>query len=188
MKTEVHLSCKGVELAPEEESLVRAEVEKLERFFDRLVACRVVVSAPHRYAGGQPVAWTIRLALTVPGGELAVNRQAKPSFRHALQDTFDAARRQLQDHAHELRGDVKLPTGAPMGVVTRLFGYEGYGIISADDGREIYFHRNSVPDGEFDHLAVGVKVRYVESEGKQGPQASTVVSLGRPAPAASSPG
>ena len=187
MQIPVHLSCSGVELTPDQEALIRAAVAKLERFFDRLVACRVTVSVPNRYPGGEPVAWALRIALTVPGDELVVTRQAKPTFREALDDAFDAARRRLQDFARELRGDVKLPADAPQGQVTRLFSYEGYGFITAEDGHEIYFHGNSVPDDGFDRLTIGTFVRYVESEGERGPQASTVIPLAHPSPAASGP-
>jgi cold shock CspA family protein/ribosome-associated translation inhibitor RaiA len=187
MEIPVHLSGKGVELTPDQEAQIRDEVTRLERFFDRVVACHVVVSVPNRRPGGEPVAWTFRLSLTVPGGELAITRQAQPSFREAFDDAFAAARRQLQDYARELRGDVKRHTGELQGRVTRLFGYEGYGFITGEDGLEVYFHRNSVPDGGFDRLTPGTEVRYVETEGEQGPQASTVVPLSRPAPVVSGP-
>ena len=111
MNIPIHLSAKGVELSPDQEALIRASVDGLERFFPRLVASRVVVSAPHRRPRGEPVAWSLHLSLTVPGGELAVTRQAKPAFREALDDAFDAARRQLQDNARETRGDVKTHAG-----------------------------------------------------------------------------
>ena len=42
------------------------------------------------------------------------------------------------------------------------------------DGRDIYFHRNSVLDNAFDRLTVGSEVRFVEEIGEKGPQASTV--------------
>lgn len=185
---EVHVSAKGVELTPDQEAPIREAVAGLERFFTRLVACRVVVTVPNRRPRHEAVSWTVRLSLVVPAGELAITRQAKPSFREALDDAFDAARRRLQDYARELRGDVKPHIGELQGRVTRLYGYEGYGFITGADADEIYFHRNSVPDGGFDRLTVGTEVRYVETEGEQGPQASTVVPRGHPAPAAAGSG
>lgn len=183
MQIPVHLSGKGVVLMPEQEDLIRAEVTKLERFCDRLVTARVTVSVPNRYPSGEPRAWAFRIALTVPAGDVEVSRQAKPLFRDALDDAFDAARRQLQDYAREIRGDVKVPVEPDHGAVSRLFGYEGYGFLTAADGHEVYFHRNSVPDNGFDKLVVGTVVRYVETEGERGPQASTVVPVAHGAPA-----
>jgi cold shock CspA family protein/ribosome-associated translation inhibitor RaiA len=179
MQIPVHVSGRDIELSAAEEVLIRRSVAKLEQFYDRLVACHALVSVAHRRPRGEPVAWTVRLSLTVPGEELAVTRQAKPTFREALDDAFDAARRRLQDYAREHRGEVKRPAEEPRGRVTRLFTYEGYGFITSEDGREIYFHRNSVLDDGFDHLTVGTAVRFVEAEGEQGPQASTVVPLER---------
>lgn len=188
MEIPVQLSAKGLELSPEQTELIRAAVQGLERFFTRLVGCRVVVSVPHRRPRGEPVAWTVRLSLTAPGGELVITRQPKPSFREALDDAIDAASRRLQDYAREIRGDVKGRAGELRGRISRLLAYEGYGFITTEDGSEIYFHRNSVPDGSFDRLTVGDEVRYVETEGDEGPQASTVVPRGHPASTASGPG
>lgn len=41
----------------------------------------------------------------------------------------------------------------------------------------MYFHEHAVADGRFDDLEVGAAVRFVlaEGEGRDGPQASTVV-------------
>ena len=50
---------------------------------------------------------------------------------------------------------------------------------AAPDGREIYFHRNSVLDAGFDRVSVGAEVRFVEEEGVRGPQASTVRLVGK---------
>jgi cold shock CspA family protein/ribosome-associated translation inhibitor RaiA len=177
MQIPIHLSGKGVVLSPNQEAQVRREVAGLERFFDRLVACRVVVSLPHHRPGGEPVDWSIRLSLTMPGSELSITRQPKPSFKEALEDAFGAARRQLQDHARQLRGDVKAHATEPRGRVTRLFGYEGYGFITTEDGHEIYFDRHSVPRGGFERLELGTMVRFVEQAGEKGPQASMVVPV-----------
>jgi cold shock CspA family protein/ribosome-associated translation inhibitor RaiA len=171
----VEVTGKGYTLTPAEEDAVRAAVSRLERFYGRLTACKVVVAVPNRRPTGDPVAYTVRLALSVPQGELAVTRQAKPSFREALQDAFDAARRQLQDFGRELRGDIKQHGPADRGIVSRLLSYEGYGFITTEDGRELYFHRNSVLDEGFDRLAEGMEVRFAEEEGEKGPQASSVV-------------
>jgi cold shock CspA family protein len=179
MKIPVHITAKGPALAADQEAMIQGSVAGLERYYARLVGCRVVVGAPHRRPGGEPVEWTFRLFLTVPGGELAVTRQARPSFREALEDAFDAARRQLQDYAREMRGDVKLRAEELQGRVSKLLSYEGYGFISTQNGDEIYFHRNSVPNAGFDRLEIGTDVRYVAEEGERGTQASTVVAMGR---------
>jgi cold shock CspA family protein len=46
--------------------------------------------------------------------------------------------------------------------------------IETADGREVYFHCNSVLDDAFEHLTVGSEVRFVEEMGEKGPQATSV--------------
>ncbi|HWA55644.1 MAG TPA: HPF/RaiA family ribosome-associated protein [Gemmatimonadales bacterium] len=176
MQTPVQVSARGAELAPEQEQYLQQSVDRLEKFFPRIVACRVAVEVPNRYAvSGEPVTWAVRLGVTVPGGDVTVNREAEPSFRQAVDAVFDAARRQLQDYGRTIRGDVKRRAEQRTGTVTRLLAYEGYGFITTEDGEEIYFHRNAVADEAFDRLTEGSEVRFVEVEGAEGPQASTVV-------------
>ena len=59
-----------------------------------------------------------------------------------------------------------------------------YGLIHTSDGREVYFHRNSVLNGGFDQLELGTPVRFAEEMGEEGPQASTVQLSGKPQHAA----
>ena len=60
------------------------------------------------------------------------------------------------------------------GTVLRLLPEKDHGFIESEDGREIYFHRNSVAGAGFDSLAVGGQIRYVEEQDDLGPQASIV--------------
>jgi cold shock CspA family protein len=59
-------------------------------------------------------------------------------------------------------------------------GREAYGFIRSLDGREIYFHKNSMPAGEFGRLEIGTGVRWVEEEGEKGPQASALRIVDKP--------
>jgi len=110
----------------------------------------------------------------------------EPEAHHAhedvhvtIRDAFKEARRQLQDYAREIRGATKLHETPPHGFVAKLFPQEGYGFIEAPDGREIYFHANSLLDVPFDQLTIGREVRFVEETGEQGPQATSVRPVGR---------
>lgn len=78
-----------------------------------------------------------------------------------------------------MRGDVKAHAAPIGGKVVRLL--EGYGFVETTEGGEICFHRNSVPGGAFEKLKEGDEVRVViaEKEGEQGPQASTVIPIGK---------
>ena len=76
---------------------------------------------------------------------------------------------------------MKLHAVPDHGRIARLLAEQDCGFIVTGDGTEIYFHRNSVANGGFDKLTVGDEVRFVaqHSESAEGPQASTVVPLGK---------
>ena len=63
--------------------------------------------------------------------------------------------------------------------MARIFPEAGYGFLATLDGREVFFHRNSVLDEAFNRLDVGTEVSFVEELGEKGPQASTVKLVGR---------
>jgi ribosomal subunit interface protein len=160
------------------EAKIRERAAKLDRFYDRIMGCRVVVEAPHR-RHHQGKLFHVRVDLTVPGGELAVSREpaghrAYEDVYVAIRDAFDAVQRQLEDYARRQRGALKTHEALPRARVSRLFPDEGYGFIETPDGAEVYFHKNSVLDDAFGRLTVGTEVQFVEQEGEKGPQASTV--------------
>lgn len=95
----------------------------------------------------------------------------------AIRDAFDAARRKLQDYARRRRGVLKVHEGSPRARVAKLFPEERFGFLETPDGREIYFHENSVLDFDFKRLKVGTEVHFVEELGEKGPQASTVTPV-----------
>ena len=77
------------------------------------------------------------------------------------------------------RGKVKMHEEAAHGRVTVLEPAEDYGRLETADGRDIYFHRNSLGDADFDDLAIGTELRFVEEAGEKGPQASSVFVIGK---------
>jgi len=185
MQLPVQITFRDIEPSDFIEARIREKVAKLEEFYDRITGCRVVVEARHRrHHKGR--LYTVRVDLTVPGGEIVVNRESELDHAHedvyvAIRDAFKAARRQLQDHVRRQRGETKIHEVPAHGRVARLFPEEGYGFIETPEGSEVYFHRNSVVNDGFDRLEVGTEVRYdlVPGEGEKGPQASTVHPVGK---------
>ncbi len=53
---------------------------------------------------------------------------------------------------------MKINEGQPTATVTRLDEIGGFGVLESADGREIYFHKNSVLNDAFSSLAPGVRV------------------------------
>ena len=176
MQLTPEVTTRDVSLTGEQQRLIRKQIEKLDRFYPKIMSCRVVVEGTEgRHQSGGPV--HVRIDLTVPGTELVVDRQKGESFQDALHQAFNAMQRQLRQYAEKQRREVKRKEGPPVGIVTQLMQDDGYGFIGTADGREIYFHQNSVLDSGFDKLEVGTQVRFAEEQGEEGPQASTVAPL-----------
>jgi cold shock CspA family protein/ribosome-associated translation inhibitor RaiA len=162
---------------------IEHEAAKLEQFSDRITACRVaVIGRSGRHRHGE--LYKVRIQLILPGADVMIDRNPEADHAHedpyvAIRDAFAAARRRLQDHQRRFEGKVKGHEPPPHGVVAQIFPELDYGFIKASDGQEIYFHRNAVTDGDFDRLRPGAEVRFTESEGDKGPQASTVHMVGK---------
>lgn len=184
MQTPVEIECQGMSGSPEIRAALAKHVGELEERFGRVTACRVVLKGPggHHRTGGL---YEVNIRLALPNGrEVNVDRTAKADERHsdltfAINDAFKRARRRLQDHARRLQGQIKQHEDQPVATVARLDESGEFGFLRAGDGREIYFHRNSVLDGAFSRLAVGSRVIFAEAMGEKGPQASTVKLLGK---------
>jgi len=185
MDIPLQVSFRNMDRSAAVELKVRKSAQKLEKYFGHITSCRVMIEAPERRQHKGKL-YHVRIDIGLPGKELVVNRHPKNKHEHedvyvAVRDAFKAARRRLQDRARKMEGKVK-SHGVPLhGKILRLFPYEGYGFIAASDGREIYFHKNSVLSGTFDKLEQGTEVRLAVAEGEspQGPQATTVEPLGK---------
>jgi len=196
MKSQMQITFRNMKPSTEAEEWIREEVAKLETLYGRLMGCQVALEIPHRHhKRGSP--YHIRIDLTVPGAEIVVKREPSLNararrlrepvsrkqtevhvphkvLRQAINDAFKAAGRRLQDYARRQRGDVKGQARLPEGRVSKMLPDEGYGFLTSGDGREIYFHKNSVLGRGFSKLKVGTIVRFAEEEGEKGPQASSV--------------
>jgi len=183
MQLPVEITFRNLEPSDALEARVRKESEKLDKLYDRIMRCSVVVEAHHKHHHKGNL-YHVRIDLTVPGSELVVSREPDEHHAHedvyvAVRDAFDEACRQLRAYANSSHRDVKTHEVPPHGMIKELFMDEGFGKIECSDGREIYFHKNSVLNADFDKLEVGTEVRFVEEAGDKGPQASTVKVVGK---------
>ena len=194
MTLPIQITFRNTEHSDRIEAKVRQEAAKLEKFYSPIMSCRVIIEAPeHRRKYGE--LHHVRIDLGVPGGELIVKHEPslhgsmpeeqKKTAKHlevatphkhidvAIRDAFRSARRQLEDYARRQRGDIKTHENLQAQVV-ELFPKQGYGFLETADGRQIYFHKNSVLHGSFGRIKVGSTVAFAEEQGEHGPQASTV--------------
>ncbi|NLI80543.1 MAG: HPF/RaiA family ribosome-associated protein [Deltaproteobacteria bacterium] len=176
MKMPLEISSRKVELSQEIRDLIQEKSEKLDHLYDDIVRCRVIIDMPHR-SQRSGTFYEVRLDLTVPGGEVIVRQEPGEDLYVAIFNSFEVAQRRLKDYAGKRRGEVKLHTEKPIAQVAKIFHDEGYGFLVTPDGREIYFHENALLNGKFKDLEMGRAVQFVEREGDEGPQASSITLL-----------
>ena len=106
MQLPLQITIRDVEHSEALETHIRDKAKKLDEFFDHVMSCRVVVEVPHKHHH-QGKQFNVRIDIGVPGSEIVVNRDHAEDVYVALRDAFDAAKRQLENYAHKLHGDVK---------------------------------------------------------------------------------
>jgi ribosome-associated translation inhibitor RaiA len=81
---------------------VRDQAAKLERRYDRIAGCRVVLSLDAR-PERPGKRFSAHVTVKLPGGEIAVTHEHDQKIHLALRDAFAAARRKLEDYVRENR-------------------------------------------------------------------------------------
>lgn len=178
MNTRIQVVFRNMDRSAKVEQLINEKAKKLERVFDRITKLRVTVEIPHK-AHKHGNKYQVSVDCSVPEKEIVVTRDTNghhttpESVYKVVKEAFEATRRQLEDYARKRRGEVKTPVGGlPSAKISQIF--EDYGFLETFDGREIYFHSNSVVNDKFEKLSIGTEVSFVERQGDEGPQASTV--------------
>ncbi|MCX4187279.1 HPF/RaiA family ribosome-associated protein [Methylophaga sp. OBS4] len=183
MQLPLQITFRQMEPSEALETKIRERMEELEQFYNQIMSCNVVVEMSHKHHH-QGNLFQVRIDLRVPRKELVVSRGPDLNHAHenpyvAVRDAFDAMKRQLEAHSRIQRREVKMHEAPPHGKISVLFPKEDYGRITCADGRDIYFHRNSVVGADFDGLETGMEVRFADEMGEAGPQASSVRLIGK---------
>ena len=121
----IQTSFRHMPAAPAITARIAAEAAKLQRYFDGITHCHVVVVAPHRHlrTGRR---YALHIELGVPRERLVIAHEPAPrpgrdaaarptksdevdaahkDIQVAVRDAFAAARRQLKDYVRRLRGE-----------------------------------------------------------------------------------
>ena len=116
MNTPLEISFKGLDKSDVIEAKIADRAAKLEKHFDRMTHCRVVVSAPnkHHHKGKT---YEIKIDIGIPGAapllvshEAAVG-QAQEDLKIALRDAFDAADRRLHEIVDKMNRSARAERG-----------------------------------------------------------------------------
>ncbi|HET7879847.1 MAG TPA: HPF/RaiA family ribosome-associated protein [Acetobacteraceae bacterium] len=182
MDRPLEIAFHNLDPSPAVEAELRQHVDKLERRFGHLVACRVSVERLHNQHRTGNI-FEVHVTLSVPGQELAVSRQPqKPNQRRAhtdihasIRDAFNAAERQLEAFKGRIRTDTSSPSASALtGQVALIEPGADHGFILNSLGSQLYFHRDSVTNGRFEDLREGATVHYVEEQSDIGPTATKI--------------
>ncbi|KTD07945.1 HPF/RaiA family ribosome-associated protein [Legionella jamestowniensis] len=178
MKLPIQVIFRNMDHSTAAEQRALALARKLERYYDRIMGCRIVIESPHRHHQKGKL-YHVRIDLTVPDAELVVSREPSEHHAHedvyvAIRDAFNAIKRQLQAYVDQRRGHVKHHEIPLYGHVLEVYPPADYGYIETPDGRQIRFTSQSVIDYDFTKLEVGDRVRFAEAENAGETVASTV--------------
>ena len=181
MQVPLEVRFDGISKNEKIEELIRRKAASLEKVCDYMISCRVLV---RKYQNNQRTGnrFLTQIDMRVPPGhEIVIKRKTAFEDTHEyltkmIREAFDAAFLKLKELVARQQDYAGRFSMTPdLAFVERLFPDGGYGFLkTAVDGREIYFHKNSVLYGGFDKLKIGTEVRFVEEAGVKGPQASTI--------------
>ena len=164
------------------EAEIRRQVDKLATRHPQLIVCRVSVEALHNQHRTGNI-FEVHVVLSITGRDLAVSREphhakdryAKADVYTSIREAFRAADRQLQSFKIRPPQDATSPSGSALsGQVAQVLPDSDHGFILNNVGSQLYFHRDSVTNGDFDALKAGDTVHYVEEAGDAGPVATKI--------------
>jgi putative sigma-54 modulation protein len=116
MDTPLEISFKGLDKSRAIEAKIAEKAAKLEKVFDRMTHCRVVVSAPNKHAH-KGKNYAIKIDIGIPDhAPLILTHEstvghAQEDLQIAIRDAFDAAKRRLDEMADKLRDTAKAERG-----------------------------------------------------------------------------
>jgi cold shock CspA family protein/ribosome-associated translation inhibitor RaiA len=164
------------------EADIRERVDKLDHLYPHLIGCRVSIEMLHRrHQSGNT--FDVHVEMLVPGEKIVVSRDAdhvRQKYAHAddpglaVREAFRAAERRLLAFKHRQHGEVKPHDDSFAGTITQLYPDEDHGFLLTHEGTQLYFHRNSLIQRDFDKLKVGDRVHFVQYVGDTGPLATKV--------------
>jgi cold shock CspA family protein/ribosome-associated translation inhibitor RaiA len=180
MQKPLEITFRGVPKMDSIEELISEKVAKLEKVCNYITSCHIAVEKPQLYQKtGNP--FKVRIDIRIPHNhEIVIRRECTEGDMHdslqmVLRDAFKAARIAVEDLVQKQRHEVKPHLAdRSIAIVHRLIAEPGYGFLMTKEGRELYFHKNSLVNLTFESLRLGDSVRFTEEQGEDGPQAATV--------------
>ena len=179
MQIEPIISYHNVDPSPAVNTVVHRRIKALELRDERITGCDVTLEAPQKRKRHGRV-FKVRLNLHLPGPDLSIAREtaqgsAQDDLVLAVNRAFSAAEKALKKRKKKLDGiEVKHHPPVLHGEITELEPELGYGWVQADDGRKVYFQRDSLTSDVWKCLYKGTRLRFREMQGDKGAYAASV--------------
>ncbi|MBI2521655.1 MAG: HPF/RaiA family ribosome-associated protein [Bdellovibrio sp.] len=180
----IEISYRDFESSKALQDKIYQEAAKLGRYFEQIMFCRVVVSAPHRHHH-QGKVYHVNILINIPGlDEIVVTNEPETNKGHedafvAIRDAFRSMEQELS-HRFKKMSDRRREGNRSRqlhGIVEKLFPGEDYGFAKGEDGIDYYFHKNSVLHNDFARIEIGDYIRFAHELGDKGPQISSLTLL-----------
>lgn len=116
MNTPLEITFKGLDRSAVIERKITEKAAKLEKVFDRMTHCRVVVAAPNKHAH-KGKTYEIKIDIGIPDhAPLILTHEAsvghaQEDLQVAVRDAFDAAKRRLDEIAEKIHDTAKAERG-----------------------------------------------------------------------------
>src|SRR4051794_34391993 len=116
MEVPLRLSFKNLEPSAAVAANIRQYVNRLQKYYSRLISCQVVVEIPHRHHHKGNL-YQVHITMRIPGEEFVIKQHHRLAGKNrdlyvAIHEAFDAAKQMLEKPKHIKRGDVKTPPPA----------------------------------------------------------------------------
>lgn len=182
MENSFKVAFKGMDTSRAVEAEVRAWLGKLGplTIAAGITGGQIVIEAVHLHNQGSR--HQARMELAIPGRTLLIGPDHAGNGAHedvyvAVRNAFRALRRQMaEDRERRQAQRVEVQEGWAGGRVTFVDPVLKFGWLANGDGREIYFHGDSVSGG-IERLELGGEVHFKEESGADGPEARAVKPL-----------
>lgn len=186
MQGPVEIAFHNIDSSDWAEREIRTHISDLERIFERIASCRVRVDKRAK-VNGKSIPPVVHIEIGIPGrADLVVSHEPeylqrkfqRPDLQKAINEAFRIAERQLVELKNQRNGRTKAPMrdgqNQLLGQVAEMTPGQDFGSLLTPSGTLLQFHRNSVLTGDFDALARGTEVYFVEGAGDAGPIATKV--------------
>ncbi len=168
---DIRIEVRNTEMLEEWDEKISEEVSRLESHYLHIIhdlRLSMIATAHHRLG-----AFEIRAVATVPDDTIVIKKNGELVVP-LIVEVFDDLSRQLREYNRKRQHLTRQEIPCAIGTVRRVVPDGDYGFIQSADGREIYFHKNSVKKVSYKDLREGDSVEFCEEAGEKGPQATWV--------------